>query len=76
MNLSVFWLSGYCQILNIGLRVYFSYWCTGISLQACMFGRELAGQIAEQFKIFGKGFGVRVATIIGGVGELTLVDFC
>ena len=37
--------------------------------------RELAYQIADQFKVFGRHIGLRDAVIVGGVGELISSEF-
>ena len=40
----------------------------------CIFslGRELAYQIADQFRVFGRHIGVKDAVVVGGVGEYTV----
>ena len=37
------------------------------------FLRELAYQIADQFRVFGKHIGLRDTVIVGGIGKLILV---
>lgn len=43
-----------------------------ISFFLCVhgFGRELAYQIADQFRVFGTHIGLKDAVIVGGIGEL------
>lgn len=38
-------------------------------LLLCMLCRELAYQIADQFKVFGKHISLKDAVIVGGVGK-------
>ena len=38
-------------------------------LLLCMLCRELAFQIADQFKVFGKHISLKDAVIVGGVGK-------
>lgn len=45
------------------------FWNVFFTFKLCIFDRELAYQIADQFRVFGKHIGLKDAVIVGGIGE-------
>ncbi len=62
------WCNGtYIAPSNNTVTVYkFPY---GVQLDVFIFSRELAYQIADQFRVFGKHVALKDAVIVGGVGK-------
>lgn len=69
---SVQWRSGEHVIpwncVKLACRLLFLE-CIFDTFKLCIFDRELAYQIADQFRVFGKHIGLKDAVIVGGIGK-------